>query len=491
MLCVINTPATVFYVDLNCPNPTPPYTNWATAATNIQAAIDASTNADLILVTNGVYQGGVVATNAIMIQSVNGAGATGINGNHTASCANLADGAALIGFTLTNGLAWNGGGVCCASTNVFVACCLLVSNSASGNYGGGAFYGTLSNCTLIYNTCRSYNGLGWGGGAGLSVLNNSVISGNTAGFGGGAAECTLNNCVLRGNQATAGGGGSGSALNNCLVVNNTAYYDSLIGSCPSGGGLFGGSATNCTVVGNTVSLYPNFILPTGGGAYGGTLNNCIIYGNIFGAGAPDNYAPGTFNNCCTTPLPASGANNFTTAPLFVNQNGGDYHLQSSSPCINAGNNAYVSITNDLDGNPRIRGGTVDIGAYEFQNPASVISYAWLQQYGLPTNGSADYADPDHDGLNNWQEWIAGTNPTNSASTLKMLSAVFTNSTVGVTVTWQSVSSRTYFLQRATNLLLRPAFSVLQSNIVGQAGTTSFTDSSAANGGPYFYRVGVQ
>ncbi|HEY5043880.1 MAG TPA: choice-of-anchor Q domain-containing protein [Verrucomicrobiae bacterium] len=185
------------------------------------------------------------------------------------------------------------------------------------------------------------------------------------------------------------------------------------------------------------------------------------------------------------PLP-SGIGNITNEPVFMDMANGNYRLQSNSPCINSGNNSYISVTNDLDGNPRIVGGTVDIGAYEYQTPSSILSYAWAQQFDLPTDGSADTLDSDGDGMNNWQEWKAGTIPTNAASVLKLASP--SNSVSGVTVTWQSVSGVTYYLQSSTNLM---AFTSIQSNIVGQAGSTSYTDTTATNVGPCFYRVGVQ
>ena len=129
---------------------------------------------------------------------------------------------------------------------------------------------------------------------------------------------------------------------------------------------------------------------------------------------------------------------------------------------------------------------MDIGAYEFQGTGSPKFYTWLQSYGLPSDGSADYADPDGDGMNNWAEWVCGTNPTNALSCLRLISAVPTST--NVTVTWQSVAGINYFLMRATDLVT--PFTIVASNIVGQAGTTSSSDTNTSGARSFFYRVGV-
>ncbi len=131
---------------------------------------------------------------------------------------------------------------------------------------------------------------------------------------------------------------------------------------------------------------------------------------------------------------------------------------------------------------------MDIGAYEYQGAGSVISYAWLQQYGLPTDGSADFAHADGDGMNNWQEWVCGTCPTNPLSVLRLLSAAPAGT--NVTVTWQSVAGVNYFLERSANLWPSPLFTLLATGIPGQPGTTTYTDTNAAGAWPLFYRVGV-
>jgi hypothetical protein len=252
-----------------------------------------------------------------------------------------------------------------------------------------------------------------------------------------------------------------------------------------GGGAFASTLYNCTVCGNSVA---NFFGDSGG-VWGSTLYNCIVYSNSATVFANYGGSPMLLNYCCTTPIPTNGIGNTTNNPFFVDFAGGNFHLQPNSPCINAANNGYVRTTNDLDGNPRISGGTVDMGAYEFQNPPSIISYAWLQQYGFLTDGSADFMDPDGDGMNNLQEWICGTDATNAASLLKMLAPRVDAS--GVAVPWLSVTNRSYFLQRAAVLGPQPAFLTIATNIPGQLGITTFTDTNATRISHLFYRVGIR
>jgi hypothetical protein len=539
----------VLHVALTSASPMPPYAGWLTAARSIQDAVDAATTpGTIVLVSNGVYASGtrvvygamanrVVVTNPVTVQSVNGAAATIIqgyqvpgatNGDSAVRCVYLGNGASLVGFTLTQGATraagdWyaekSGGAVWCASCSALVSNCVIAGNSAYYD-GGGAAYGTIDNCALSNNWAGYYGGGDYsstlanctltdnsayieGGGAYGGTLVNCTLKGNSApSYGGGASSCTLINCLLTSNSCPEAAGAHACTLanctvtsnngtgisyctaNNCIVTSNSSVGtdNGTLNNCVVAwnldGGTFYATLNNCTVVGNSSSRV--------GGAYGGTLNNCIVYYNT--APSEPNYIGATFNNCCTTPMPQQGTGNFAAAPLLVDLASGNFRLQPGSPCINVGNNAYVNTTADLDGRPRIVGGTVDVGAYEFQPGICGAFIAWLQQYGLPTDGSADYADFDHDGMNNWQEWIAGTDPTNSASCLKMLPPALT--TTNAALAWTSVTNRSYFLQRATLLNGKQVFTTLQTNIPGQASTTSAVDTNATATGPAFYRVGV-
>jgi len=527
----------VYYVNGANAAPAHPYTNWLGAATNIQSAIDAGKQMGrLVLVADGVYADGgravhgqmtnrVVVPEWVEVRSVNGplltviegravAGTT--NGDGAIRCVYVGRNAVLSGFTLTNGHtrtagdddSERSGGAAWCEWSAVVSNCTLSGNSAY-YYGGGACHGTLNTCTLSTNSAQSGGGTfggtlnhctlsgnsaATGGGASSGILNNCILSGNLASdYGGGASWVTLNNCTLTGNSAYESGGGTlSSILSNCTLIGNSAYK--------SGGGATDSTLNNCALIGNSASAY-------GGGASYGTLNNCTLSGNsaTYGGGAyrgildncivhynsaPEspNHYDCTFNYSCTTPLPM-GTGNFTDEPRFVNTNEwSNLRLQTNSPCINAGSNDYAPGLTDLDGRPRIIGTSVDVGAYEFQGPGMNEFTAWLGQHGLPTDGSCDYADSDTDGHNNWQEWRCQTDPTNALSALRLLSA--SPAGADVTVTWESVAGVGYYLLRSTNLSAQPPFALVATNLAGQAGATSYTDTNAASLAPLYYRIGT-
>jgi len=173
--------------------------------------------------------------------------------------------------------------------------------------------------------------------------------------------------------------------------------------------------------------------------------------------------------------------------MFADGTTGNYRLQTNSPCMDAGNNAYATGEVDLDGNPRMARLRVDIGAYECQEPGLSPFISWLLHYGLPIDGSADYIDSDDDRLSNWQEWKCATDPTNALSALRLLPPQPDGS--NIIVRWQSAANVNYFLERATHLGATDIFQPLAENLAGQTQTSTYTDTNAASLAPVFYRVG--
>ncbi len=338
--------ASTYYVDASRPF-SGDGTSWATAKKLIQDAIFLTFPGDTIVVTNGTYVGGqygiggVIDTGnaAITITSVNGPSVTFLDGENTRRCAKLGTytgvpitNTVMVGFTLCNGNA-----------------------PVSDNSGGGSLGGTLYNCIFTNNAARV------GGGACAGVLYNCILVGNSGDSGGGAL-CTLNNCEVLANSGDSAGGVNSCTLNSCLIANNTSSADSLIHGA---GGAWFCTLNNCTISRNS----GNGSGPNSGGVGYSSMTNCIVWGNRGGAGVVNNYnANCTFRQSCTTPSP--GGNNISLDPLFVDNANGDFHLSVGSPCVDAGANALVSGTTDLEGNTRIIDGNgdgvpiVDMGAYE-------------------------------------------------------------------------------------------------------------------------------
>jgi hypothetical protein len=306
----------VHCVDAGAGNSAPPFSSWATASSNIQAAIDVASIGDVVLVTNGTYAAGgkvmaagvtnrIAVDKPLTVMSVNGWSWTTIrgawdpaatNGPSAVRCAWLGDRAILNGFTLRNGatpytgdaVSQSGAGVWCATTNALVANCQILGNQAAG-YGGGVYQGTVNNC---------------------------LITGNAAATGGGVAYAILNNCALMSNAASLKQWGAG------------------------GGGGYWGTMRNCTVIGNSAPLQAY-----GGGVMNVVVRNCIIQFNNIVVRIQNIYPDGEPYSrfCCTTFVnPSQG--NINVDPQLVDP----YRVSVTSPCRGMGSTLYASGV-DMDG----------------------------------------------------------------------------------------------------------------------------------------------
>ncbi|HYG34533.1 MAG TPA: hypothetical protein VEC99_07105, partial [Clostridia bacterium] len=381
-----------------------PFADWASAATNIQDAIDVAAAGDTIWVTNGIYEYGgriatggslsnrVALTKALTLRSVNGPEVTIIKGSQTplstngtksVRCAWVGNGATLSGFTLIDGSTLatgpdsNGGGAFCQSSNAVITNCIITGNAAGGN-GGGVYQGTLQDCIVSTNAAANGGGAynakivectiidnraAVGGGVYCAsvgyFISDSLLSSNHSSLRGGAVyQGTLNRCVLQGNSARSQGGGACQSLvDHCILKDNAAFdgggaYNSALTNsalfynfATNGGGLLcsapgAGSLLNCSVVGNRAT--------TGAGVSGGRAVNSIIYYNT--ADAESNLP--VLTNCCTDLLPSTLSRNVIASEPMLLSDG--IHLKPGSPCIGSGTNSgnlAVDIDNQNWANP--------------------------------------------------------------------------------------------------------------------------------------------
>ena len=196
------------------------------------------------------------------------------------------------------------------------------------------------NCAIVDNISTwSDAGISAEVSMGSVTLTNNVIAGNTS--DGGMAGCTV---LIWGN-------GIARLINNTITDNNQL---NLLGY---------GSGADISLDGETgrLDLYNNIIWGNNDGSSPEIHLSCGsgVEKNVFHNNFDQSKARGLSGN------PHTGGN-ISAVPAFVDAASGDYRLQFGSPCIDAGDGTAPGLPEtDLDGDPRVLGETVDIGADEF------------------------------------------------------------------------------------------------------------------------------
>jgi len=132
--------------------------------------------------------------------------------------------------------------------------------------------------------------------------------------------------------------------------------------------------------------------------------------------------------------------------------------------------------------------TANFGAF-YSNSNGVPDW-WLADYGLPTNQAGSELDSDGDGHLNWEEYQAGTDPTDPASAFMLSEVSSSGSGEDHVLVWASVADRLYGISWTTNLVI--PFEKFASNIVATPPENAYTDTlhSAENAGFYLIDVSM-
>ncbi|MGB0388269.1 MAG: cohesin domain-containing protein [Ardenticatenaceae bacterium] len=403
-------------------------TSWANAYADLQAGLAAATSGDQIWVAAGSYKPTSGSSRTVSFQLKSGVGIYGgfdgtessreqrdwennvtilsgdigtvgdnsDNSYHVVNGSGTASSAILDGFTVTAGYA-NGGNINhhgagvlnYSNGNPTLSHVIITGNSAS-NDGGGMFNYINCSPTLNHVIFSGNSAVSAGGGMLNHTSSNPTVShvtfaGNSASSGGGMynyvnSSPSVSHVIFSGNSASNGGGGMHNHTNSSPTLSHVTFTGN---SASLGGGMA-----------NNSSSHP-------------TIRNSILWNNK-DDGSGDT---AQISNTSSTPSVSyslvqggwSGTGNVDADPLFVSPlspddaptTGGDFHLQATSPAIDAGNNSDVpadtldldgdgdtseALPFDLDGLPRFADGPmadtgsgtspiVDLGPYEHEELA--------------------------------------------------------------------------------------------------------------------------
>lgn len=512
-----------------------PFASWSDAATNVHAAFDLASPGDIIVIGEGRY----FPTNTLKFTSSKAVTLRGSSEN----CAAVLDGsfttnrlmdvlsgvnATIENLTFCNACTTGGiGGAAGRLYGGMIRNCAFTNNRVMGYSSAGAlelsYACRIEDSTFIGNSVRDSGGgaiLVWNGGP---VIYNCLFSNNTAKFGGAISLTSSGNvarCRIVNNRATgsSGGGGlyvvgDGSQIWNCEIARNVSDF--------SAGGLmmYRGWLCNSLVAGNTASNYGGGVYSQGytnTAALGSFIHNCTVADNSAAFGAGISAAQYTFlvntivhgngaDDWHSTGGPevaadyscfgeaVAGVSNLNANPLFAG--GGDYTLQSGSPCIDAGTNLpWHAVLSDLAGRPRVAGASPDMGAYEFQggpvwdSDGDGMPDWWETLYGLnPASSNDAMTHADSDPFCNLHEYIADTIPTDSNSWFGITAL---NNSNAWTVSFVSSTGRLYTLIYSASLSDGTWTNVSgQGPRPGAGGVDSMTDTNPAS--LRMYGVGVE
>jgi PKD repeat protein len=355
---------------------TPSAGNVITVTAGIQAALDAASPGDTVVIPAGTYTENVTlnkpvsltAWGPVTIQAGGGQRALTATGPITSSVV-------ISGLTFTGG---NLGGTTCpascggglllsAGAGPLIVNSIVRNNTA---YQGGGIYADaasdlqLRNVQILTNAAAD-NGGGVFAQRALTLSQVTLINNTAAGGGGvyhtGSGAGYLVNVLAARNTATTGGAGLAFNSSGKVIVLHTTLAAPNLNSQPaievSAGSVH---ITNTILASHTVGLRQT----------GGSVSQDY---NLFFGNTTNRW--GTISN---------GTHGQTGDPVFKQPAAGDFHLGIGSAAIDAG--AAVSVSIDLDGRARPLGAGSDIGAAEADVPIAGLSAATNSPivFGHPT-----------------------------------------------------------------------------------------------------------